>query len=462
MKRVSSYALALAFSLALCATAAGDARAAQAGVRPRVAQAPDKANGDAVTAAAPDGAKVSEAQRLYEEAAGYAQGKFDEFQRKNMPHDPVLEQKTLQEQKDLALQNAARIAVRGPLRGTDLYYTGLLYALAGKGEGALDSMRKFLADDAPAAPDLKQRARSVAVQQAAQLGMLEEAERVVADYARSEPRTVADLYRMNLLLASAYVKKKDYVRAAPRAGDAYTAAVEYARKGAASPEQRDATLIGAGAYYANALVKANRRPEALRVLQELRGRGVAYASARLYRQATDLLLKQGAPLDLPPDLNHAAPTAAPPDISAAEWIDQPPVKLADLRGKVVLLDFWATWCVPCRQTIPKLNALHRKYNGRGLVVLGLTDFEGNVEGRDVSRAEETAYLRLFKRQKGIGYGFAVSDDKKTALGYGVVSIPTAVLLDRRGRVRFITISADEDEAALLAQMVVKLLDEPAR
>jgi thiol-disulfide isomerase/thioredoxin len=207
---------------------------------------------------------------------------------------------------------------------------------------------------------------------------------------------------------------------------------------------------------------ANRRPEALRVLQELRGRGVAYASARLYRQATDLLLKQGAPLDLPPDLTDSAPAAAPTDISAAEWIDQPPVKLADLRGKVVLLDFWATWCVPCRQTIPKLNALHRKYNGRGLVVLGLTDFAGNVEGRDVSRAEETAYLRLFKRQKGIGYGFAVSDDKKTALGYGVVSIPTAVLLDRRGRVRFITISADDDEAALLTKMIVKLLDEPAQ
>jgi thiol-disulfide isomerase/thioredoxin len=320
-------------------------------------------------------------------------------------------------------------------------------------------MRRFLADDAPASPDLKQRARSVSAQQAAQLGLLEESERTVADYARNEPRAVADLYRMNLVLSSAYVKKKDYARAAPRAGDAYAAAVEYARRGAAGPEQRDATLFGAGAYYANALVKANQRPEALRVIQELRGRAVAYASARLYRQATDLLLKQGAPLDLPPDLADAAPTTAPPDISAAAWIDQTPVKLADLRGKVVLLDFWATWCVPCRQTIPKLNALHRKYGGRGLVVLGLTDFEGNVEGRGVTRAEETAYLRRFKREKSIGYGFAVSDDKKTALGYGVASIPTAVLLDRRGRVRFITISADEDEAALLTKMIVKLLDE---
>ena len=460
MKKVSNFALSLTFALALCAAGAGEARA-QAGVRPRVAQGPDKEDGDKASASA-DGAKTTEAQRLYEEAADYAQRKFTEFEQKKLPHDPVLEQKTLQEQKDLALQNAARIAVRGPLHGTDLYYSGLLYALAGKGEGALDSMRRFIADDAPAPPDLKQRARSVAAQQAAQLGLLEEAERVVADYARNEPRAVADLYRMNLVLSSAYVKKKDYVRAAPRAGDAYAAAVEYARKGAANPQQRDATLFGAGAYYANALVKANRRPEALRVIQELRGHGLAYASVRLYRQATDLLLRQGAPLDLPPDFADAAPSAAPPEIRAAAWIDQEPVRLADLRGKVVLLDFWATWCVPCRQTIPKLNALHRKYNGRGLVVLGLTDFEGSIEGRDATRAEEAAYLRQFKRQKGIGYGFAVSDDKKTALGYGVVSIPTAVLLDRRGRVRFITISADEGEAALLSKMVVKLLDEPGQ
>src|SRR5687768_8231600 len=120
MKRVSSFALSLALSLAVCAAVAADARA-QAGARPRVAEGPDKGNGDKGPAAADD-AKKSEAQTLYEEAADYAQRKFDEFEQKKIPHDPVLEQKTLQEQKDLALQNAARIAVRGPLRGTDLYY----------------------------------------------------------------------------------------------------------------------------------------------------------------------------------------------------------------------------------------------------------------------------------------------------------------------------------------------------
>ncbi len=456
MKRLSTLALALA--LATCAAVPTVARG-QAGVRPRTAQEPEARDAGKGSDAATDAAKPSEAQVLYDEAAAYAQRRFDEFREKQMPYDRALEQKTLQEQKDLALQNAARIAVRGPLSGTDLYYSGLLYALAGKGDGALDSMRRFIADAAPAPADLKQRARAVAAQQAAQLGLLEEAERMLAEYARSEPRTVADLHRINLVLASAHAKNKDFARAAPRAADAYAAALEYTRTGAANPEQRDTTLYGAGAYYVNALAKAGRRPEALGVIQDMRGRAVALASARLYKQATELLLRQGAPLDLPPEVADAK-TVASPEIRAAEWIDEQPVKLSDLRGKVVLLDFWATWCTPCRQTIPKLNALHKKYGGRGLVVLGMTDFEGHVEGRAATRAEELAYFRRFKRDKNIAYGFAVADSKKeTARDYGVVTIPTAVLLDRRGRVRFITISADEDEAALLSKMVVKLLDE---
>jgi hypothetical protein len=175
MKRVSTFALLLALPLALCAaeTARG-----QAGARPRTAPAAEKDESGAV--------KTSEAQRLYEEAALYAQKKFDEFRQKNVPYDPLLEQKTLQEQRDLALQHAARLAARAPLGGTDLYYSGLLYSLAGKGEGALDSMKKFIADAEPAPAELKQRARSVAAQQAAQLGLLEEAERALADYAKSE------------------------------------------------------------------------------------------------------------------------------------------------------------------------------------------------------------------------------------------------------------------------------------
>jgi thiol-disulfide isomerase/thioredoxin len=436
MKRVSTFALAL--SIALCVSAAMTARGQ---------------NGQG--AAAPAGA--SEAQALYEEAAQYAQKKFDEFRKKQVPYDPALEQKTLQEQRDLALRHAGRLAAREPLRGTDLYYAGLLYSLAGKGEGALDSLRRFLADSDPALADLRQRARSVAAQQAAQLGLYEEAERALADYSKSEPRNVGDLYRMNLLVASAYVKKKDYARASAPAAEAYRAALEYARA-VQDPAQRDAAIFGAGSYYSNVLVKAGRRDEGVRVAQEMRARAYALPSARLYSQATELVRQQGEPSGPPPEVaGLEAPT--PPELNVAELIGQGPAKLSALRGKVVLLDFWATWCTFCVKTMPRLNALHEKYKDRGLVIIGLNEFEGHIKGEPATRAQELEYFRQFKRRMNVSYDFAVAADARNDAHYGVASLPTAVLLDRRGRVRLVTTGAGEDEAELLKKMVVKLLDE---
>ena len=450
MKRVLTFAPLLVLTLAACA---GVARG-QEGARPRTAQGAEKEpNGSS--------AKASEAQTLYEEASQYAQRKFDEFRKNNVPYDPLLEQKTLQEQKDLALQYAARLtsrpAARAPLRGTDLYYAGLLYSLAGKSEGALDSMRKFLADTEPAPADLKQRARSVAAQQAAQLELTEEAESALADYTKSEPRTVADLHRMNLLVASAYVKKKDYVRAAAPAAGAYAAALEYART-AKDPVQRDSTIFGAGSFYANVLIKAGRRAEGLRVAQEMRARAFAIPSARLYGQATELVLRQGEPFGPPPEVAGLEPPPST-ELTVAEVLGQGPVKLSELRGQVVLLDFWATWCTFCVKTMPRLNALHQKYKDRGLRIIGLNEFEGNIKGEPATRAEELEYFRQFKRRMNVAYDFAVAADARNDGPYGVAGLPTAVLIDRRGRVRFLTIGASEQEAELMKQMILKLLDE---
>ena len=453
MKRVLTSALVLTLSLA----AAPSGARGQAGVRPRAAEGPEKGQNGKGDAAASADARANEARALYEEAAQYAQRKFDEFQKQKLPYDRLLEQKTLQEQKDLALQNAARLAARAPLRGTDIYYSGLLYSLAGKGEGALDSMRHFLADADPAPADLKQRARSVVAQQAAQLGLTEEAERALAEYTKAEPRVVADLHRMNLLVASAYAKKKDYARAAAPAGAAYAAALESARA-ARDPVQRDTTLFGAGSFYTNVLVAAGRRAEGLRVAQELRARAVALPSARLYGQATELVLRQGEPFGPPPEVAGLEPPS-PPELVVTELIGEGPVKLSELRGKVVLLDFWATWCTFCVKTMPRLNALHRKHKDRGLVIIGLNEFEGHIKGQPATRAEELEYFRRFKRELNVAYDFAVAADARNDGPYGVAGLPTAVLIDRRGRVRFLTIGASEQEAELMKQMILKLLDE---
>jgi thiol-disulfide isomerase/thioredoxin len=446
MKGFLKHALA---ALSLTACAAVHAARAQSGVIPK----PD-GNG----AASSTDVKSGGAQALYEDAAGYARRRFEEFEKSKTPYDKTLEAKTLQEQKDLALRNVALLVARAPLHGTDLYYAGLLYALASKSEGALDSMRRFI-EEPSAPPELRQKARAAAAEQAAKLALTDDAEKLLAAYTQAQPLVFGEVYRMHALLAGAYVKKGDYARASGHAREIYAEAL---RSSAAwEPRKRADALNSAGTLLARTLTRSNQRAEAIRVIQELRARAIAIPSASLYRQATELLVEQGEGVDAPPDV-AGVEAGAPPDLKVTQWIDQQPVRLADLRGRVVLLDFWATWCGPCRQTIPRINALYRRYKDRGLVVIGLTEFEGEAEGREMTRAEEAEYLRGFRRRQGIAYGFGVEDGKETALSYGVVSIPTAVLIDRKGHVRFLTISGAEVESDALASMVKKLLDEPAR
>jgi thiol-disulfide isomerase/thioredoxin len=457
MKRLLSFTLA--FGLA---AAAPLPRANKA-----FAQTPSKPSADVAVAQA---AAKSEAQTLYEEAEGYARRKFEEFQKNAVPYNRQLEQKTFQEQKDLALRHATRLAAqvpaRAPSNSLDLYYTGLLYVLAGKSQNALDTLRRFLSEtsESERTPEsLKQKARALAVEQAGQLSLHAEAERLLAEYQSHEPRTPNDLHRLNYVIGSLYAKKKEYARAITHARAAYAAALEVARDKRLDSRQRDTVIYGAGDFLADTLLEADRRGEALSVIQEMRSLSLSFPSARLYRDATMLLLDNGEPLGVPPVLSSQSSVeteAAPPEIKITEWIDQKPVALSELRGQVVLLDFWATWCGPCRVTIPKLNALHAKYKERGLVILGMTNFfGGRGEGRELAPAEEMEFLRQFKKQNRISYGFAIADHEENDMRYGIATIPTGFLIDRRGRVRFITTGASDVEAKALSSMIEKLIQE---
>lgn len=99
-----------------------------------------------------------------------------------------------------------------------------------------------------------------------------------------------------------------------------------------------------------------------------------------------------------------------------------PVKLSDYAGKVVLLDFWATWCTPCKDSIPWFNELHEKYGPRGFAVLG------------VSMDESWDVLRPFLEKFGVRYP-VVLGNKRVAYLYGDVdALPLAFFIDRAGRV----------------------------
>ncbi len=118
-----------------------------------------------------------------------------------------------------------------------------------------------------------------------------------------------------------------------------------------------------------------------------------------------------------------APGFSLPDLSGSMK------SLEQYRGSVVLLDFWATWCGPCRRAIPELVKLQEKYRDRGLVVLGISlDNPGRVPD---------AHLRAFKGRFKMNYAVLRSDNKIVQAYFedAKIGIPTLFVIDRKGKIR---------------------------
>lgn len=136
-----------------------------------------------------------------------------------------------------------------------------------------------------------------------------------------------------------------------------------------------------------------------------------------------------------------APTFTLKDLSGRE------VSLSDFRGKVVLLDFWATWCPPCLLSIPHLNALHRAYGERGFEILGINLDQGDPDN-----------LSAFVEKMKITYPILIGTSEVTKQ-YGVNPIPTGFLVDREGHLRVRIIGFNETIQESMAQEIEKLLKE---
>lgn len=98
------------------------------------------------------------------------------------------------------------------------------------------------------------------------------------------------------------------------------------------------------------------------------------------------------------------------------------VKLSDFKGKPVLIDFWATWCPPCREAIPGIEKLHKAYSGKGLVVLGISLDEGGWDS-----------VKSFTAEYGITY-MVLKGTEDVAAMFKVRSIPMFVILNKDGKI----------------------------
>jgi len=120
--------------------------------------------------------------------------------------------------------------------------------------------------------------------------------------------------------------------------------------------------------------------------------------------------------------------------------------LQSLRGQVVVLEFWAPWCVACRAMIPQMNQWHEKYSARGLHVIGITN--------DTVQRAATAATEL-----GMEYAILSDETGKTSNAYQARAIPLVFVIDRSGTVRDVMVGYDRDHFEKLDRLMQKLLGE---
>jgi len=145
-------------------------------------------------------------------------------------------------------------------------------------------------------------------------------------------------------------------------------------------------------------------------------------------------------------MSPLSPPVAAPAFSLAD-VEGSAAALSDHQGKVVMLNFWASWCPPCRREMPSMQRLYAKYADQGFVVIAVNQWED----------EDLVFEFVSRLEPEPGFPVLLDRDSKVAEDYGVKGLPTTFLIDREGNIRYRAMGGRDFDHPDIEQLIESLL-----